>query len=231
MFPGTLSHVALYRATQSEAEVANVFARFQSIASSRAMTLPAFDKRLVVAEGDSITWLTNSFAYKVRTDYEAVNTERWINVSAVNGSKIAGLLSRGSDTDALYVPQMRPVIAVLIGINDVNDPANPTTATTFAGIKSYCQARRATGWKVVVCTILPCSQTGANTKRNTINSSIRADTSFYDVLCDFDTTTMGPDAAASDTGKFYDGLHPTEAGYSLLQPVYAAALETALALP
>jgi lysophospholipase L1-like esterase len=229
-FPGTLAYVALYRATQSEAAVAGVFSRFQSIATERAISLLAFDKRLVVAEGDSITWLSNSFAFKVRTDYEATNAERWINVMAVNGSKVAGLLSRASEVDALYVAQMRPVVAVMIGINDINDPANPSTATIFGGIKSYCQARQAAGWKVVVCTILPCTTSGANAERNTINTSIRGDTSFYDVLCDFDATAMGADADASDAGKYYDGLHPTESGYGILKPAYAAALEAALAL-
>ena len=39
---------------------------------------------------------------------------------------------------------------------------------------------------------------------------------------------MGPDGAAADKALYVDGIHPTDRGYELLAPIYAAAVTRAL---
>jgi len=116
----------------------------------------------------------------------------------------------------------------MIGSNGILN-GSPDVAAVVARLKAYCLARRAVGYKIVMCTVLP---NGSITPlRASYNAAIRADASYYDALADFDTTEMGAsDTAYANATNYPDGLHPSLAGYTIIAPVIAAAHATAVAL-
>lgn len=97
----------------------------------------------------------------------------------------------------------------------------------------YITAIRNAGYDLIgVGTLLPTTIAGYNTKRNEANTTIYTwpGTGFVDFLFDFAAdSTLGPDAAASDTMWYIDGIHPTTAGQAILKTIYQTAVETALA--
>ena len=117
------------------------------------------------------------------------------------------------------------ILSVLIGTNDLHGGVSivPTYLTDLA---AYLDARRAAGWKVVLCTVPPGTASGFNAARNLANTTLRTWVGVHaDALCDFAADpTMGPDAAASDTSLYGDGEHPTAAGQAILEPIYRAAI-------
>jgi hypothetical protein len=94
-------------------------------------------------------------------------------------------------------------------------------ASSFVSqLKTYCLARKSTGWKVIVLTLLAESNSPRNVLRNQVNVLIRADNSFYDGLADIAADpTIGIDAAAFDTSLYSDGIHPTALGQSYIKPI------------
>jgi hypothetical protein len=74
---------------------------------------------------------------------------------------------------------------------------------------------------------LPQTTTGFNAFRDTVNTSIHADSSYYDVLADFAANaTMGCDTCSANATNFPDGEHPSPAGHALLAPIALAAIQS-----
>jgi hypothetical protein len=65
-----------------------------------------------------------------------------------------------------------------------------------------------------------------NVDRNQVNAAIRTWVGLHaDAIVDFAADpTMGPDAACLDTTLYQDGLHPTDHGHSILEPIFAAVI-------
>lgn len=148
---------------------------------------------------------------------------------ATSGAGIATLSGRAATVDAAYsAGRVSNVLFVLIGANNL---ASGDPAAFVASLKTYCQARQAVGWKVVLATVLPQTISGFNTNRNTANALIVADPTFYDGLARFDLdATMGCDACASNLTYYSDGKHPTAAGQALLALIANAAIYAVLML-
>lgn len=189
------------------------------------------NRRVAVwAEGDSITIgaVANTVPYPILLPYSyqlAVGGD-----AASGGSTVATLSARAATTDA-YKPGtfgagvVRYALTVLIGYNDMNS-GGLDAATFCTNLATYLDARRTAGWYVGIATILPGTAVGFNAKRNTANATIAGWVGTHcDFLIDFAAdATMGPDAAASDTSLYGDGIHPTQLGQGYLKTVYAAAL-------
>src|SRR5277367_165965 len=77
----------------------------------------------------------------------------------INGNTVAAMITQASAIDALFVSGITNVLVVWAGTNDMGN-SGATVATTYANLVSYCQARQATGWKVVVVQMM--SRTGVN---------------------------------------------------------------------
>lgn len=181
-----------------------------------------------VFEGDSITFglgipTPDKFSTLVLDQVPPVASGI---VTAVSGSTLTDLNTRATSDDALINPSLINILTVLIGANDLS--TSITAATFVADLKTYCLARIAAGWKVVVMTILPkANDVTFNAKRNSANTLIRADTSFYDALVDLAANgTIGPDAAATDTSLYFDGVHPTVLGNSIIAPIVVTSVNT-----
>ena len=181
--------------------------------------------RVYCAEGDSITATTGPTSYAFR--FGANDSPRVFgSVFAVGGSTLATMSARASVLDAV-IPAAKGarkfILSVLIGANDLG--AYSSEANYITALAAYCDARRAAGWLVVVCTLLPRDNGGDsathNTRRVGVNTAINTWVSTHaDAVADFAAdATMGPDAAASDVTYYSDGLHPTAAGQALLEPI------------
>lgn len=240
-FKGTVGPFAVYDRALTDAEVAQARESIRqrlSIAGVSLMPHPY----VWAAEGDSITaqpdpaaGSTTGWAGAVGTALktQGVLGKRW----AVGGSTMDSLLARASTVDRMY-PEPTPdagarpaVLTVLIGRNDL---LGYSSAQAYAdALDAYVQARRAVGWRVVVCTVLPSTVGGFNVKRNALNTILRTWPGLgkCEGICDFGANaTMGPDAAAANTSLYYDGTHPTAAGHAALVSQAQAAVEDALGI-
>jgi lysophospholipase L1-like esterase len=186
-------------------------------------TMVGGNLRNLLAEGDSIT--TNDIAVSYASLYHADNPLLPFHNTAVSASIISNLTSRATSDDALKVSGAYNVLSVLIGANDM---AGGSAATYLSNLATYLDARRAAGWIVALCTVLPrneASAAGFEAKRQTANATLRTWPGTHcDAIVDYDTTTMGTYASCLDASLFGDGLHPTAAGHLLLEPAYAPVI-------
>lgn len=184
----------------------------------------------MAAEGDSIThaadpsfWVSQYPALievQLQKRYQSLTTY----VSGVSGSTLVDLTNRAATLDAQIIGGRVNVLTVLEGHNDFATYA-ASAANFVAALKVYCQARRSAGWKVVLITVLPSTQSSFNAWRTTVNSGLRSDSSFYDTLVDVDVDAfIGADASAADLTYYLDGTHLTATGQALLAPYVQAGV-------
>lgn len=197
----------------------------------RALTAPAGggssvpnpSDRTIVIEGDSITSSADSYSRLYQANAAPFFTS--YTVAAVAGSNIAFLEIRKAANIARKVSPGSNIYTVMIGRNDLTSLGTTTWLTNLA---AHLDSMRSAGFYVVLCTILPSTSVGFNAPRNTANTELRLWTTsgatipgkHADAICDFDTTSMGPDAAASDVGLYSDGTHPTAAGQVILEALF-----------
>ena len=125
------------------------------------------------------------------------------------------------------------VLHVLIGINDIAYMQTPagisaglTIATIFSNLKTYCNARRTAGWNKIVVGTLTSSNLGES-QRESLNTLIRGDSSFYDALADYAADSrIGADGAYASTTYFLDGTHPTTTGQQIMAGIATAAIQS-----
>jgi lysophospholipase L1-like esterase len=135
--------------------------------------------------------------------------------------------------------QINPLYDAALGKNvvvfwEVTNDLKPgaTRADAQARMVSYCQARQAAGFKVVVGTILPRTQVGLpetfEDDRIAINTYIRANyASFADVVADVASDArIGDFGDSDDTTYFSDGVHMTTAGYNIVGGIVATAINS-----
>lgn len=127
------------------------------------------------------------------------------------------------------------VLVVWVGTNDL--ALGRSAAQVTADLWTYCDAARAAGWKVIVCTLIDRTDQGAgqatfNSNRATVNSNVTSQWSSHaDYLLDFAANAnLGPNGAANNTTYFNaDKVHLTALSYSsVLLPLVQTAVETFL---
>lgn len=153
---------------------------------------------------------------------------------AANGTVInPDMIIRGATRidPAVSVNNGKHILVIWGGTNDLHFSA--TAAATYTALQTYCNARRAAGWKVVVLTMLPRSDAGnpvdIETRRTDYNTSIRAGWSaFADVLYD-----PASDARIGDLGDetdltYYtsDHVHLNATGLGIIAAGVATAIGT-----
>lgn len=133
-----------------------------------------------------------------------------------------------SKIDPLYEPALgdKNILIVWEGINDIS--SGSTDIQAFNNLKSYCQARKLVGWKIIVGTITPRNggATNQNTKRLSVNTMIRdafsSNETWLDAIAD-----VGADSQIGGTtsGVYYtDGLHLNSAGHNIAKTYFTAAI-------
>lgn len=150
------------------------------------------------------------------------------NSEAIGGQTLADMQSTATDVDAHYTDHrlQNPVVVAWGGTNDLFFGAS--AATTITRLQTYCNARRAIGWKVAVFTILPRSDPGTpgtfGADRATVNASIRANWATYaDYLVDVAADSRLDDE--TDTTYFHtDLVHLSDAGRQVVADLVVDAL-------
>ncbi len=121
-----------------------------------------------------------------------------------------------------------------IGINDnaiiISGGASAYFTTYLLPIYQACKAMP--GAVLVVSTELCSSITGWEAEKNALNALIRAASSEYDVLCDFDDEATMSDPASLVNATLWNTaepnvIHPAQGGHDLLDPIANAALVAA----
>lgn len=188
-----------------------------------AVKAPSGLPRLYCAEGDSITAAAQSYVVQYGPNRPAGTT---VTNLAVGGSSLATMAARQAAVDALLPsPRLGKFIcSVLIGANDLG----ATTAAAYAAdLAVYCDNRRAAGWEVIVCTVLPSTAWSGSIGdaafeaiRSEFNTIIRGWVGTHcSAVADFSTTAVGAPGAQYVASYYSDGLHPTPLAHSILEPV------------
>jgi hypothetical protein len=169
-------------------------------------------QNVLVWDGDSITSgyeTATSFDDRMTSPAYLLRTSMGNNwemhcLSISGGSTVTGnghdrVYPAPDSVDALYDATLFPgrrISVLMIGASDIF--ASVPAATIQTGIQTYCNARRAKGWEVIVCNILPSNAWAApqNTIRTTVNSWLVANwssfaTAFADVSGAVDWTAGG----------------------------------------
>lgn len=162
---------------------------------------------------------------------------------AVAGQTVATMITNAASVvDTLYsVGASRTTLVVWGGTNDLYFGAD--AATTYSRIVSYCNARKAAGWRVAVLTILPRTQSGIpagfETERAALNALLRADAptatayskittgaSYADFLVDVADDSLIGDAGDELNTTYYssDKVHLVNAGYAIIASYVKNAL-------
>jgi lysophospholipase L1-like esterase len=120
------------------------------------------------------------------------------------------------------------IVVIWGGSNDLI--AGEAAATVYNNIASYCQARRAAGWKVVVVTILPRNpNSDFFARRASCNTSIRTNwATFADALADVAADPrIGDDGDQDDTTYYQaDKTHTNATGAAVVAGIVRSAILT-----
>ena len=186
---------------------------------------------LVVVEGDSLSQGVNTtsnaqeypeIAYQGASGASPYNYRNF----AVSGSQISDLTNRAALVDALYSPlRAKNILYAWIGTNDMA-LGGLTPTQTYNALVTYCAARRAAGWKVIVRTMIPRS-TLSDASRLSYNASIRAGwQTFADGLDDLGNDPILGQAGVQSNTNYYsaDQTHLTPAGYGIAATYASAAI-------
>lgn len=176
---------------------------------------------LLLFDGDSRTggkpYPHDAFKASTKTTYTFLNKGN-------AGYTVAQMISGAStNVDAYYRNNGQKNIVIIWG--GVNS-SGLTAAAIYAELQTYCLARKARGWKVIICTEIDAVNAGWTAKYQELNTLLRAGyTSFADGIAD-----LGANANLQDNSDitYYnaDGVHLTAAGYTvvsgIVQPVIDA---------
>jgi lysophospholipase L1-like esterase len=132
-----------------------------------------------------------------------------------------------ASVDPLCRTTIPSTVVVWGGIND--GIGGTDAATIYDRLRTYCQARKAAGWRVVCCTEIDGQSAALNAAgwHDTIypglNALLRADHAFADVLVDLAADARLRDAT-NTTYYNADKVHLTPAGYQVVGERVAAAI-------
>ncbi|SDU31864.1 Lysophospholipase L1 [Verrucomicrobium sp. GAS474] len=185
-----------------------------------------------IFEGDSITagaFATHPFSYYFASMSFASGRGTIIN-DAVSGSTISPGSGSGNNVSDRYNSNVKPYrpsasggsggatayLFLMIGTNDIGNLGN-TGSQVITALGTYCAQARSDGFTLVLSTITPRTSAYGWTAtmegyRQQVNSAIRNGTIPCDILIDYAAALSNP----ADTGLYYDGLHPLDAGQQVL---------------
>lgn len=145
----------------------------------------------------------------------------------------ATLASQAAATVDPYIStSLKPNVCCILEIHNHIAPGvgNVDATTAYNAIVSYCQARQAAGWKVIVGT---CPDTSAVhalevTRRLVVNQSIRDNwATFADAIADIALDAAFLSGRYTDPAYYDpDNIHFTEAGEGKIADYFQAALAT-----
>lgn len=128
------------------------------------------------------------------------------------------------------------VVVILAGTNDIAGNTGPMTLEQIEGnLQSMAELAKANGIRVVLSAVMPTSDYIRPQTERRPNATIKALNAWIQEYCrktgavylDYYTATLD-DAGVFKKELTYDGLHPNDAGYEVMAPLAAKAIEAAL---
>ena len=200
-------------------------------AANRALPSPKPDKPRVVLLGNSITdrWVHTDSSFFVGSHYEYVGR-------GIDGQVSPQMLVRFRQD----VLDLRPAaVAILAGINDIGenkgDPYDPVA--TLNNTKSMTELAQAHGIKVILCSVLPAYDfpwrrgLAPAPKVVALNRQIKAYAAQQHCTYLDYHSAMADSRQGLPLALAKDEVHPTLAGYHVMEPLLDQAVATALAQP
>lgn len=132
---------------------------------------------------------------------------------AIAGATLADAIAR--ESQALYVQTQTPgakhIFSAMIGGNGFAAAGTQALLDQITALAAYYDTFRNAGWSVICITWPPRTTPTFNPARNQVNTAMRGwQGTHCDAIADFAADPVaGPDAAASDTSLYSDGIHPT----------------------
>lgn len=200
-------------------------------AISSVTRVPKLALGTVVCDGDSqiSTAIGGSGTFVWEKVKASIGANNSIRNFGSGGLTLANLNSdAATEIDPSYDDIRTSVSIVWAGTNDLF--AGATGATTYSRLLTYCAERRAAGWKVIVLTATPRSDTGTaagyDAERLAFNSSVRTNwATFADALVDIGNTTNYANAGDElNTTYFGDKVHLTNTGRTAVASMIVTAL-------
>jgi|GEM_PF-4932345 hypothetical protein len=173
-------------------------------------------------EGHSFMTISNSYTrigHKIADSLNIVQN----NNNAVNGSTIAGAVSRSAALDAMLDASHDNYLVVWLGVNEIDNTVGSGQAA-YDALKPYIQARLTAGWdKILVYTCTPATLSGRGAgsqfetvERHIFNDNLRDDLSLLNGVYILDTDTVSELDDPTNTTYYSDGLHLTPDGGDLV---------------
>lgn len=224
---GTISETMIYNRPLTDAEMALLWTYVQS-----RYSVAATPTKQIIFDGDSLT-----------TGYACLNHRnlpgqawgilgsswKFYNVAGA-GQTLADMQSNAAaEIDPLYSAGLsKNIVVCWEGLLDVYYGAD--VATTLTRMETYCAARQAAGWQVVVLTCLPSNYI-SEADRTALNTGIRNNyAGWADALADIAADNRIGDAGDNTDATYYNNsdasrTHLTAAGFAIVASITAAAIQ------
>jgi lysophospholipase L1-like esterase len=188
----------------------------------------------VICDGDSLTagsGIVNSGIYPFQLWQDLAASGYIVWNEGTSGDTLANMITNAAaNVDVDYAAtHSANIVVIWAGTNDVN--GTTSLATMQTNIQTYCNARRAVGWKVVVVNMLPRAtfDAGREAIRVAYNTWLSSNWSFFaDGYADVAAEANLQNTA--DTTYFTDGTHLTAAGYTIVKNDVKASILNQIAL-
>ena len=146
------------------------------------------------------------------------------------------MIAKGTTTDNhLVSAASKKILLVMAGTNDLLNVADLSAAAIWADCQTYCNARRAAGWTVLLMTTLPDQLAGVpadyESRRQTLLGLMQAGWSgIADAFLDFSTDAyIGVATAPTDHPTYWtNGAHLSPTGHAYLATLVKPVLESLL---
>jgi len=179
-----------------------------------------------------IVFMGNSITESWKVKDEAFFNDRGYIDRGISGQTTPQMLLRfPSDVIALKPT----VVVILAGINDIAENTGPIPLTeTFGNIVAMVKLARAKKIRVIVSSVLPANafpwrpQIKPAEKVIALNAMLKAYCKTHGIVYLDYYPHMVDDAKGLDKKYTEDGVHPTLAGYKVMEPLVEVAIKKAL---
>lgn len=193
--------------------------------NSKVPVLSAKDHSRVIFMGNSITegWINKR--------PEFFNSKKYIN-RGISGQTTPQMLLRFRQDVIALKPS---VVVILAGINDIAQNTGPYTIEATSGnIFSMCELAKQNGIKAIICSVLPAFdfpwKPGLEPAQKVIqlNNVLKAYAEQHKLLYVDYFSAMVNEQMGLKKELGTDGVHPNEAGYTIMEPILEKAISKAL---
>ena len=199
---------------------------------NRKLGSPGPGERRVVFLGDSITDFWGRQHGELAPD--PATKQVWIN-RGISGQTTPQMVARFQQDVIALQPE---AVVILAGINDIAGNTGPESLETIeANFRSMTMLAKAAHLRVVLCSVLPAARFPWRPEADPREEVAALNTWLKGYAAEQHATFLNyfPALAGPDGGMrpefAQDGIHPTDAGYAVMEPLARAAVNRAMASP